>query len=60
MAPDSPARTRHFSRSSTASTARHTPRAARDCLQKVMTLMARSSPSLFELLEAWTLDDHYN
>ena len=27
----------------------------RACLQKVITLMARSSSALFELLEAWTL-----
>ena len=27
----------------------------RACLRKVMTLMARSSPELFELVEAWTL-----
>ena len=32
----------------------------RACLKKVMTLMARSSPALFELVEAWTLDDHDN
>lgn len=30
----------------------------RACLQKVMTLMARSSPALFELLEIWALEDH--
>ena len=30
----------------------------RACLQKVMTLMARSSPALFELLEVWALEDH--
>ena len=29
----------------------------RACLQKVMTLMARSSPALFELLEVWALED---
>ena len=29
----------------------------RACLQKVMTLMARSSPALFELVEVWTLED---
>ena len=29
----------------------------RACLQKVMTLIARSSPGLFELVEAWTLED---
>ena len=26
-------------------------------LQKVMTLMARSSPGIFELVEAWALED---
>ena len=30
----------------------------RACLRKLMTLMARSSPVLFELVEAWTLEDH--
>ena len=30
----------------------------RACLQKVITLMARSSPGLFELLAVWTLEDH--
>ena len=32
----------------------------RACLRKVMTLMARGSPSLFELVEAWALEgpDH--
>ena len=30
----------------------------RVCLRKVMTLMARSSPSLFELLEPWVLEDN--
>ena len=30
----------------------------RACLQKVMTLMARSSPALFELVEAWAPEDH--
>ena len=30
----------------------------RACLRKVMTLMARSSPGLFELVEAWTLEDN--
>ena len=29
----------------------------RACLQKVMTLMARSSPGIFELVEAWTLEE---
>ena len=29
----------------------------RACLRKVMTLMARISPALFELVEAWTLED---
>ena len=32
----------------------------RACLQKVMTLMARNSPTLFEMVEAWTLDEHDN
>ena len=32
----------------------------RACIRKVMTFMARSSPVLFELVEAWTLDDHDN
>ncbi len=27
------------------------------CLQKVMTLLARSSPGLFELVEVWALED---
>ena len=30
----------------------------RACLRKVLTLLARSSPGLFELVEAWTLEDH--
>ena len=30
----------------------------RACLRKVMTLMARSSPGLFELVEAWTVEDN--
>ena len=30
----------------------------RACLRKVMTLMARSSPALFELVEAWALEAH--
>ena len=30
----------------------------RACLRKVMTLMARSSPALLELLEVWALEDH--
>ena len=30
----------------------------RACLQRLMTVMARSSPALFELVEAWTLEDH--
>ena len=30
----------------------------RACLQKVMTLLARSSPALFELAEVWALEDH--
>ena len=29
-------------------------------LQKVMTLMARSSPGIFELVEAWALEDQDN
>ena len=29
----------------------------RACRQKVMTLMARSSPGLFELVEVWVLED---
>ena len=32
----------------------------RACLQKVMILMTRSSPGLFELLEVWALEDHDN
>ncbi len=32
----------------------------RSCLQKMMTLMATSSPGLFELVEAWALEDHDN
>ena len=32
----------------------------RACIRRVMTLMARSSPGLFELLEVWALDDHNN
>ena len=30
----------------------------RACLQKLMTLMARTSPGVFELVEAWALEDH--
>ena len=30
----------------------------RTCLRKVMTLMARRSPALFELVEAWTMEDN--
>ena len=30
------------------------------CLQRVTTLMSRSSPTLFELLEGWNLDGHDN
>ena len=30
----------------------------RACLRKLMTVMARSSPVLFELVEAWTLEGH--
>ena len=32
----------------------------RACLQKVITLMARSSPALFELVEVWALEDRDN
>ena len=32
----------------------------RACLQKVMTLIARSSPGIFELVEAWALEEHDN
>ena len=32
----------------------------RACLQRLMTLMARSSPGLFELVEAWALQDPDN
>ena len=32
----------------------------RACLQKVITLMARRSPALFELVEVWALKDHDN
>ena len=32
----------------------------RACLWKVLTLLARSSPGIFELVEAWTLEDHDN
>ena len=30
----------------------------RACLRRVLTLMARSSPGVIELVEAWTLDEH--
>ena len=30
----------------------------RACLRKVLNLMARSSPGIFELVEAWTVDEH--
>ena len=30
----------------------------RACLQKLMTLMARSSPGLFKPVEAWVLEEH--
>ena len=30
----------------------------RACLRKVLTLMARSSTGIFELVEAWTVDEH--
>ena len=29
----------------------------RACIRKVMTFMARSSPALFELVEAWAVED---
>ncbi len=29
-------------------------------LRKMLTLMARSSPALFELVEAWAVEDHTN
>ena len=29
-------------------------------MQKVMTLMARSSPGIFELVEVWALKSHDN
>ena len=32
----------------------------RACLQKVMTLVARSSPGIFDLVEAWALEDQDN
>ena len=32
----------------------------RACLRKVITLMARSSPGLFDLMDAWTLEGHDN
>ena len=32
----------------------------RACLQKVMTLIARSSPVIFELVEVWALEEHDN
>ena len=32
----------------------------RACLQKVMALMAKSSPGLFDLVEVWALEDHTN
>ena len=32
-------------------------RVKRACLQKVMTLMARTSPGLFELVEVWALEN---
>ena len=35
-------------------------RVKRACLQKVMTLMARTSPGLFELVEVWALEDQDN
>ena len=30
----------------------------RACLQKVLTLMAKTSPGIFELVEVWSLEDH--
>ena len=30
----------------------------RACLQKVLTLTARNSPGIFDLVEAWALADH--
>ena len=30
----------------------------RACLRKVMALLAKSSPALFELVETWALEDH--
>ena len=32
----------------------------RACLRKVLMLLARSSPGIFDLAEAWTLEDHDN
>ena len=32
----------------------------RACLQKVLSLMARSSPALLELVETWATDGHNN
>ena len=32
----------------------------RACLQKVMTLIARSSPGIFELVGAWALEEQYH
>ena len=32
----------------------------RACLRKVMTLIARSSPGIFDLVEAWALQDPDN
>ena len=35
------------------------PRQAnRACLQRLLTLMATSSPALYEMVEAWALQDH--
>ena len=39
---------------------RHPCQVRRACLRKVMTLVARSSPRVFDLVEAWALDDHDN
>ena len=30
----------------------------RACLRKVMTFMAKTSPGLFDQVEAWALEDH--
>ena len=38
----------------------HPCQVKRACLQKVLTLMARTSPGLFELVEVWALEDQDN